>query len=163
MRWYDAHGVEAVDYGLVSMRRHGGGAIPDRIRLDELPGRWDGADGSAIVDAFALHDWLAQTDDAALLATPLRTAADTRLSRELIAVGGEWVPVSARLRREQGVGDPGGIDPHGERIVARCDGATPLRDLVEETASLLEVDSATIVDGVLAAVRRLVERGILRP
>jgi hypothetical protein len=126
-------------------------------------GGWDSAGGDEVAAAFARHDWLAATDDAALLRARLHQAETVRLRRELVAVGGEWVPVAARLRVEGGIDGAGGIDPHGERVVAGCDGATPLQALLDDLARALGAELAEILPGALAAVRRLVERGALLP
>jgi len=160
MRWYDAHGVEAVDYGLVTMRRRGDESA-GRLRCDDVRGAWDSADGDDVAAAFARHDWLESTGDAALLDACLRVSDDARLGRELVAVRGEWVPVSARLRVDGGIDDAGGIDPHGERIVAACDGRTPLRALLQDLADTLAAPLDAVAPDALRAVRALVERGIL--
>ena len=162
MRWYDARGVAAVDYGLVTMRRRGDGR-PGRLRCDDVRGGWDAAGGEEVAAAFARHDWLDAHDDAGLLDARLRAAETVRLRRELLAVRGEWVPVAAQLRVEGGIDEAGGIDPHGERVVAGCDGSTPLRALLEAMAEALGSDLAAVAPGALQAVRRLVERGALLP
>lgn len=162
MRWYDAHDVEAVDYGLVTMRRRGDDS-PGRLRCDDVRGAWDTADGEDVAAAFARHDWLQSTSDAALLDACPRVADAARLSRELVAVRGEWVPVAARLRLDGGIDDPGGIDPHGERIVAACDGHTPLRTLLQDLADTLNAPLDAVAPDALRAVRALVDRGILLP
>ena len=162
MALYDARGIEAVDYGLVTMRRRGDGAA-GRLRCDDIRGRWDDADGADIAAAFARHDWLAASGDEVLLDACLRVAGEARLTRDLVAVRGDWVPVSARLAAQGGLDDPGGIDAHGEGIVAACDGTTPLRTLLQGLAGTLGVTLGEIAPGSLQAVRRLVERGILLP
>jgi len=162
MRWYRARGVEAVDYGLVTMRRRGD-AAPGRLRCDDVHGGWDEAGGAEVAAAFERHDWLERTGDAALLAARLRVAESVRLRRELLAVRGEWVEVAAQLHVGGAVGDGGGIDPHGELVVARCDGATPLRELLDDLAGALGTDLAGVAPAALQAVRRLVERGALLP
>ncbi len=162
MRWYDARGIEAIDYGLVTMRRRGDGTA-GRLRCEEITGPWNQADGGDIAAAFARHDWLAATDDAALLDSRLRCSDAARLTRELLAVRGEWVSIAARLRLEGGIDEPGGIDPHGERIVAACDGATPIRTLLQDLADTLGTPFAEVAPSGIAAVRRLVDRGILLP
>jgi len=162
MAYYDAHGIDAVDYGLITMRRRGDGA-PGRRRYDDVRGRWDEAGGADIVEAFARHDWLASTPDDALLDARLRVSDAARLSRENVAVRGEWVPVSALLRTEGGIDDPGGVDPHGERIVAACDGTTPLRTLLQALADTLGSPFAEVAPDALRAVRHLVDRGVLLP
>jgi 16S rRNA G966 N2-methylase RsmD len=162
MRWYEDHDVEAVDYGLVSLRRRADDEV-GRLRCDDLRGPWDAADGRDIAAAFARHEWLDTTNDASLLDARLRVDDAARLSREHLAVRGEWVPVAARLRVEPGLDEPGGIDPHGERIVAACDGTTPLRTLLQGMADTLGQPLAAVGPDALLAVRRLVERGILLP
>ncbi|HXA28168.1 MAG TPA: methyltransferase [Candidatus Angelobacter sp.] len=163
MDWYRARGIAALDYGLVTMRRREDGTADGRVRCEEVQGAWDAADGAEVAAAFQRHDWLDATDDTALLAATLRCAGTARLRRELLAVRGEWVPVAAQLRVEGGIGEAGGIDPHGEWVVARCDGATTLRELLEELAARLGSDLASVAPGALQAVRHLVERGALLP
>jgi len=163
MRWYDERGIAAIDYGLVTMRKRDDGAATGRIRCDDVRGGWDDAGGDEIAAAFHRHDWLDATDDAALLQARLRCAETARLRRELVAVGGEWVPVAARLHVEGGIDGEGGIDPHGERIVAACAGETPLSALLADLAARLGTDLSALAPDVLRAVRRLVERGALLP
>lgn len=162
MRWYDGRGITAVDYGLVTMRRRGDGDR-GRLRCDDVRGGWEAAGGAEVEAAFARNDWLAATGDDALLDARLRAADGVRLRRELLAVRGEWVSVAAQLRVEGGVDEAGGIDPHGEQVVAGCDGATPLRTLLDRMAQTLGTDLQSVAPGALAAVRRLVERGALVP
>ncbi len=162
MGWYEERGIESVEYGLVTMRRRGDEGA-GRLRCDDVRGGWDSADGDEVAAAFARHDWLAATGDDALLDTCLRAAEGVRLRRELLAVHGEWVPVAAQLRVEGGIDDSGGIDPHGELVVARCDGATPLRTLLEDMAVAVGADLAAVAPAALRAVRALVERGALLP
>jgi hypothetical protein len=162
MRWYDERGIDAVDYGLVTMRKRAD-ATPGRLRLDDMRSPWDTATGDDIAAAFARHDWLDATDDDALLDARLRVSDAARLRRELVAVRGEWVPVSAQLRVDGGIGAPGGVDPHGERIVARCDGVTPLAALLDDLAGALDTTRDAIATGALGAVRALVDRGVLLP
>lgn len=162
MRWYDERGIEAVDYGLVTMRRRGD-AGPGRLRLDDVQGAWDTASGEEIAAGFERHDWLSSTGDDALLDARLRVSDAARLRRELVAVRGEWVPVGALLRVEGGIGDGGGIDPLGERVVAGCDGATPLRTLLADLAASAGAAPHEVMPQALLAVRRLVERGALLP
>jgi methylase of polypeptide subunit release factors len=163
MRWYAQRGIESIDYGLVTMRRRTDGSATGRIRCDDVRGGWDSADGAEIAAAFTRHDWLDATGDDALLGARLRAAEGVRLRRELLVVRGEWVPVAAQLRIEGGIDDAGGIDPHGELVVAGCDGATPLHVLIDGLAARVGSDRAAILPGALAAVRRLVERGALLP
>jgi hypothetical protein len=161
MSWYDARGIEAIDYGLVTMRRRADGS-PGRLRCEDIRGRWDDATGDDIAAAFARHDWLAATTDDALLDVRLLVADTARLQREMVAVRGEWVSVGATLQAG-GLHTAGGIDPQGERIVAACDGATPVRALLTTLAETVGVTFADVAPDALRTLRALVERGVLLP
>ncbi|HEV7678673.1 MAG TPA: methyltransferase [Candidatus Dormibacteraeota bacterium] len=165
MRWYAERDIEAVDYGLVTMRRRSDGdpTATGRIRTGDVQGDWRSSSGEDVAQAFARHDWLDRTGDAALLDSRLRVSDAVRLRHELLAVRGEWVRVAGEVRVEPGIDDPGGIDPRGEVLVARCDGATPVAALLDDLAAAVAVPADGMRPGALAVVRRLVERGVLLP
>jgi methylase of polypeptide subunit release factors len=164
MRWYQERDIEAVDYGLVTMRRRDGDPqATGRIRCDDVHGDWRSATGADIAAAFARHDWLDSTTDQALLSACLTVSDAARLRHELVAVRGEWVRVGGELRVEPGVEDPGGIDPQGEALVARCDGTTPVGALLDDLAAAVNSPAHEVRLQALAVIRRLVDRGVLLP
>jgi hypothetical protein len=165
MRWYAERDIEAVDYGLVTMRRRldGDPTATGRIRTDDVRGDWRSATGEDLAQAFARHDWLDATPGGALLDAHLTVSDAARLRHELVAVRGEWVRVGGELRVEPGVEDPGGIDPHGEVLVAGCDGATPVGALLDDLAAAVGVPAGDMRPQALAVIRRLIDRGVLLP
>ena len=66
-----------------------------------------------------------------------------------------------RVRKMGGLQYPLLIHSNVARLLARCDGKQPLRQLLEDMAHYLSVDGDQAISVVLPAVRSLIERGVL--
>ncbi len=85
-RYYEEAGVEAISYGLITLRRAPG--RPNWFKCEDAP-PWSGACGDAILGRFARRDFLDSVrDDAALLAARLRASPDLVWDQTLRASGG---------------------------------------------------------------------------
>jgi hypothetical protein len=161
--WYQAAGIEAVGFGLITMRRS------DRsspwLCIDELHQAMDEPPGEAIRASFARRDWLADigNDDQRLLEARLVVASDTRLEESRQVDHGRWVAVDQQLLQAGGLRYSGSIDPQGAGVVAGCDGQRRLGELVERLATVLGSDINDLVPQALSVVRRLIEQGFLAP
>ena len=159
MRWYEARAIETVDFGVVTLRRRDDGR--ESLRCEDVQDAWDDVDGASLAEAFTQRIALDALDDEALLSVAPRLSERARLRRECVAVGHEWVAVAATLRRDGGLGAPGGVDPHGEHLVASADGTRTVAALVTAMAAAVEMPVDDLRPQALTVIRRLVERGIL--
>jgi methylase of polypeptide subunit release factors len=115
MDWYEAAGIEAVGFGLITMRRS------DRsspwLSIEELHQAMDEPPGEAIRASFARRDWLADIGDdhQRLLDARLAVASDTRLEESRQVDNGRWVAVHQQLLQAGGLRYSGSIDPQTVR------------------------------------------------
>jgi hypothetical protein len=119
-----------------------------------------GAEVAAWLDRTA---WLRGRDDAALLAHPLRAAPGVRLDTASTIGEAGWEPVARMLRFDSGFRWTLPTDEPTAAMVAGCDGNRPVSDLLTVLAAATGVDADVLVPAVCAAVRGLVDRGVLLP
>ncbi|WP_275001961.1 DUF7059 domain-containing protein [Promicromonospora iranensis] len=159
--WLDDFGsrdVEAVGFGLVTLRRPVSGAATLR-RLEEHTGSVRQPLGAHIARSLADHDWLAARDDAALAAAHLVTAAD--ITEERYLTPGAADPNIVILRQGDGLGRGVQASSPLAALVGACDGELSVGQIVGALASLFEVSAADLAAELLPAVRGLVRDGFL--
>lgn len=161
MRWYQAHGVGGVAFGMVTMQRRQDGA--SSLRLHTPPLRYMEMDGNDLQAALALGRWVGAVDDDEFLASRLVPAPALRSGHERHLRSGDWVTAQSALFVEDGFSGPMQSDVHAERLVARCDGRRTVADLLALMAADVERPIEEVVARTLPAVRNLVERGLLLP
>jgi predicted RNA methylase len=164
MDYYRRLGVEAIDSGLVTMRRSTSPA--PWFRAEDSPETMTFPAGDELVQRFAAEDFLAaHLADDALLATRFRLSPDSRLDQQLVPVPeeGGWGLLDNRLRRTVGLHWSGYVDADGADLLARCDGTRTMTDLLAELAGAVGPDSADLQAAWPATVRRLVACGFLLP
>ena len=160
--YYEGLGVEAIDSGLVTMRRSPGAT--NWFRAEDSPETMTFPAGNELLDRFAAEDFLADHPaDDALLATRFRLAYDVCLDQELIAADGGWVAVGSRLRRTAGLHWSGGVDADGAALLARCDGTKTMGALLADLAASVGPGAGALQSVWPATVRRLVAWGFLVP
>jgi SAM-dependent methyltransferase len=146
--YYAGHGIEAVGFGVITLRRTSGRT--GWVRIDQLPSIV-GACGPSIVEWFTRRDFLdARGGDDALLTARVRRADDL-------------VFEDGRIHRSTGLLFAGTADPTVAAFVNHCDGSAPLGDHLELLANELGRDRRSFAPAFLGVVRRLVEAGILVP
>jgi len=163
MRYYDGEGIEAVTYGLVSMRRASGRANWTRFvkvaKGSSAPG------GDHVLRRFRLQDFLeTASDDRRLLDEHLRPAPDVRIEQHYAPAENGFRLVSARLHLSR---DPSYYTMEADVTVATLvisyRGRRRLRDVLEEMSAGMKISVDELVPGALAVARRLVEHGYLLP
>jgi methylase of polypeptide subunit release factors len=161
--WLDdfaMRGVEAVGFGVITLRRPVDPAVPQRIRrLEENPGPVAESLGSTVAAVLAAEEWLLGTSDEDLMAARLRVAAD--VTEERFGAPGADDPSVIRLRQGGGLQRSVRADTALAAVVGACDGDLPLGVLVETVAGLLGEDASGVRQRVVPAVRRLVADGLL--
>jgi hypothetical protein len=159
--YYEREGIEAVGFGVITLRRTGG--PPGWFRCDRLPDV-AGPCGAAIERGFALRDFLdAHRDDQTLLAARVRRADDVAWERTSRVEGGRWVDGRSQLRLTTGLMFAGAADASVAGFAARGSGTSRLDDELTRLAKQLGRDRRQFAPAFLALVRRLIEVGILIP
>jgi SAM-dependent methyltransferase len=163
MDYYERLGVEAIDSGLVTMRRPAAGSMP-WFRAEDSPETMTFPAGEDLLRRFEAEDFLAaHPTDEALLATRFRLTLDARFDQHLGVAGDGWELLGSQLRRTAGLHWSGGIDPQGAGVLARCDGTRTMDSLLADLAASVGSDGLELQAAWPAIIRRLVECGFLLP
>ncbi len=161
MEYCDQHRVEAVGFGLITMRRRAGGTA--WFRAEEATQDLAMPCGDHLGALFELADFLDACDDATLLDQRLAVAPDVVLDERLQPTAGGWAVGERRLRQLAGLRNDGELDPGVAAIVAACDGDRTLGAVLTATATSGDLSVAELTETALPIVRRLVERAFLLP
>ena len=163
MRYFDREGIEAITYGLVSMRRASG--HPNWVRFVKVPKGSSAPAGDHVLRRFRLQDFLeSMADDRELLDQRFRLAPDVRVEQHYAPVEGGLGVVSTRLHLAR---EPAYYTMEADTMVATLVVAyrshRRLRDVLAEMAGSMRVELDHLIPGGLAVARRLVESGYLLP
>ena len=144
------------------MRRSG--AAQNWFRADDGVETMYGQGGEYITGVFKAQDFLERIEeDSRLLKTCFIVSPDLHIFQEKGPSSDGWDIVSLEVRLTRGLFQKGRIDPYVERLFMQCDGTRPLGDLVQDMASQLGVEAASIESAVSALVRDFVGRRFLLP
>ena len=160
--WMDGAGVEAVGFGLLTLRRTDGAPT---VVFEDLREPFDDPLGPEVEGWLDRVDWLrAHADDAALLSARL-TLAPSVLAGALVGAGRRGLDGGGRRGRASGRaavaprGGRPGRGPAGGLPRARW----PLGELVELLAIAHDRPTDALVAATLPAVREFVRHGLLVP
>ncbi|MGW9416256.1 DUF7059 domain-containing protein [Cellulosimicrobium funkei] len=162
--WLDdfaARDVEAVGFGIVTLRRPLAGARPTLRRLEEHTGSVRQPLGAHLAASLAAHDWLAARDDAALASERLAVAPD--VTEERFHTPGAPDPTVVLLRQGDGLGRAVRATTGLAALVGASDGELTVGQLVGAIAALFEVGAEDLAGELLPDVRGLVRDGFLAP
>jgi len=160
---FEARGVSRVGFGYLMLRRPVTGA-PTLRRLERLPealGHNAAGIGAHLADSLAAHDWLAATDDAALLGATLTVASDVTEERHYWP--GQDDPTLLTLHQGGGFGRSVPLSTALAGLVGACDGELSTGAIVGALAQLLSADETALRLEMLPQVRELVSDGFLEP
>jgi hypothetical protein len=157
----EAHDIEAIGFGLISMRRRAAG--PPWFRAETVTHELAMPCGDQLGAIFELADFLAVQDDRTLLDVVLEVPPGIVLDERSAPDGDGWRPISLRLRQTTGLRLDGEIDAAMAAIVAACDGRRPLGAVLADAANAAGRDLAEVRAGAVPIVRRLVEKAFLLP
>lgn len=158
--WFEASGVEAVGFGLVTLRA--GGHDDPTVRIEDLRQQLDERDhlGPLVQAWFDRQDWLrARQHD--LLDARLRTADGLRLRQDATRGDAGWEVGRQVLALDGGLRWSEEVDPVTLALVGGCDGKSTLHDQLAVLAAAHDVDPAVLAEVAVPLVSHLVERGML--
>jgi methylase of polypeptide subunit release factors len=159
--WFDAQKIEAVGFGLVTLRRSG--HDDPVVRVEDLRQRVEPPFGEQIGAWFDRQDWLRDRDLDGLLDARYRAAGGLRLRQEATRQEDDWVVDRQVLAMAHGLRWVEEIDPLILALVGGCDGTVPLRAQLTLLAAAHDVPEPDLTESAVPIVAHLVERGILLP
>jgi hypothetical protein len=156
LAWFDEQGIEAVGFGWLHLRRVDREPV---LHLEEWPFEVEQPLGAEVADRARRTDFLAASDDAALLSTRLSARVDVR--QESVGEPGAADPETIVLRQQRAMRRAHRADTVEAGLVGACDGDLTVGQILDALASLLGEDPATLRRERLTAVRQLVADGFL--
>ena len=155
---FEVRGVDAIGFGLVTLRRPVSGG-PSLRRVEDLLGPLESPVGEHVAACLAAHDWLEAHDDDALLRARLRVADD--VTEERYHRPGEEDPAVVLLRQGGGFGRVVRASAALAGLVGACDAELTVGQIVAALAQLLDEPVGALTGRLLPAVRGLVADGLL--
>ncbi len=131
------------------------------LHVEEWPYEVEQPLGREVADRARRTDFLAATDDAALLASRLQVRVDVR--QETVGEVGAADPETIVLRQQRGMRRARQADTVEAGLVGACDGDLTVGQILDALASLLGEDATVLRRDRTAAVRELVADGFLTP
>ncbi|WP_370942790.1 methyltransferase [Amycolatopsis sp. cg5] len=158
--WFDANNVDGVGFGFVTLRRSGGKT--PTIVAEDLRQAYDDPLGAEAATWLDRVDWLRDNGDV-VLETSFQVPKTVLLERvdELGPEG--WLTTVRRLHRTDGPGWQHEVDELAGRLLAGCQGALPLEDLIELLAAAQGLSAEELSASAVPVVRELVRHGMLLP
>ncbi|ADD44715.1 methyltransferase [Stackebrandtia nassauensis] len=154
--WFDANDIEAVGFGVVNARFHGGETSVVCEDLRHTPER---PFSEVIGDWFDVHARLAELTPEQLYGARLRLAEGVRLHQEAVPGPEGWEVERQLLAASPRVEE---IDPLLVSFLGGCDGSVAMRTQVRILAQAHEADEALLAASLSTVVRRLIRDGFLR-
>jgi methylase of polypeptide subunit release factors len=159
--WMDRERVEAIGFGLLTLRRTDGAPT---VVFEDLPGAVDDPLGPEVEGWLDRVDWLrAHASDDALLDAALAVAPSVVLERFAEPGAEGWVDAGAAVARLDGPRWRHEVDEPAAALLAGCGGKLALRELVELLAFAHDRPAGELVAATLPAVREMVRHGLLVP
>lgn len=159
--WFDAHKVEAIGFGVITLRR--GGHDNPVVRVEDLRQPVQPPLGDQVAAWFDRQDWLRVRDRDALLAARYRAAEGLQLRQEATMGPEGWAVDRQVLVMPHALRWTEEVDPLVLALVGGCDGRLPLRDQLAVLAVAHEVPEADLAEAAGPIVAHLVERGLITP
>lgn len=160
--WFEHNRIDGVGFGFVTLRRTATGS--PQVVCEDLRHAFDDPLGAESDGWLRRAEWLrthATPED--LLGATLVTAATTVLEQVSESTPDGWSPTVHRLHRTDGPGWRHEVDDLGARLIAGCQGALPLGDLVELLATAHGVTPESMAAEAEPVIRELVRHGMLLP
>jgi hypothetical protein len=162
MSYYESQQIEAVSYGVVTMRRRSG---TNFVRIDDADRTITGPCGKQIEQAFRWEDFLAGlATEQDLLECRFRLAKSAEIVTTSAATqAGEMVAKGAELQLTGGVKTQSHLDPASLEVVRRCNGQTTPRQMLPELSRQFDIGQDNLAAALPQIVEQLARRGYLEP
>jgi hypothetical protein len=157
--WFGAERIAAVGMGLVTMWRSD--TADPSVICEDVPQAVEQPIGAHLAGWVARRRWLADNDDAALMAARLRHGAGLVLGRHAVLDPSGWSEDRVSLRQSHGMRWELEADDAIAGLVAACDGSVPLAVLLDVLAAMAGVISDEVAGAAVPVVRDLIGRGVL--
>ena len=154
---FDARGVEAIGFGIITLRRADG--APTLHRLEEHEGPLPSPLGPHLAASIRAHDWLEAHGDAEILGERWVVAPD--VTQESYARPGAEHPEHVLLRQGGAFGRSVKADTALAGFVGACDGELTGAQIATALAALLDVPTERMYNGLADAVRELARDGFI--
>jgi hypothetical protein len=165
LSWFDSNRVEGVGFGFITLRNTGSaaGRVEPTVLCEDLPQALADPLGVETAGWLDRVDWLRRRDDEGLLDARLTVAPSVVL--ENVSRAGEegWESVLSTVRRVDGPGWRHQVDEVAAALLAGCQGALPLSELLALLSFSQDRPVDELVAAGLPAVRELVRHGLLVP
>jgi methylase of polypeptide subunit release factors len=159
--WLASERVQAVGFGHLVLRRTGGAPT---VVVEDLSGDLEDPLGPEVEGWLDRVDWLrAHAGDAELLAARLAVAPTVLLESYAQPGADGWAEVGSVVARQDGPRWRHEVDGPAAALLAGCQGALPLGELVELLALAHDRPTGELVAASLPALRELVRHGVLVP
>jgi hypothetical protein len=159
--YYESNGIEAIGFGLITMRKRAQGV--SWFRAEEATHDIAMPCGDHLGAVFELADLLASHDDPMLRGLSLRVAPDVVLDERMQTTAEGWSVISRRLRQTSGLCYEADVDAAVATIVGACDGQRRLGDLLGEAAAGAGIDAGELASVAMPVVRRMIQQAFLLP
>ena len=139
MAYYERHRIEAVGFGLITMRKRGAGN--PSFRAEVASQDWAMPCGDHLGAVFELADFLDGYGGRRLLDVALRIAPDVVLDERAQPGSPGWRVTDRVLRQTAGLCREGQVDEAVAAILGACDGTRPLGAVLTEAAGAADADA----------------------
>ena len=162
INYYQELGIEAIDTGLITLRKRSGDSNWVRFETDR---RRNHPNALGILAAFAACDLLERisTDPQALLDLKLRCRPELRLLQRLEPTASGWVVENAQCVLGKDLEFEGRLDQSAFHLLTLCRGTLPLSAVMEQVAARTGKALDEILPASLDLVRSLIDQGFLWP
>ena len=159
--WLQRERVQAVGFGHLTLRRTEGAPT---VVFEDLSGELEDPLGPEVEGWLDRVDWLrAHAGDTELLAARLAVAPTVLLESYAEPGADGWAEVGSAVARRDGPRWRHEVDAPAAALLAGCQGALPVGELVELLALAHDRPSGELVAATLPALRELVRHGLLVP